>query len=68
MIKAFHNDQHFTVMKEMQLIDELYDMIVDFNLKTRGGINQRLKDSIFDKYTDKIKQEAKIRYYKKNNI
>lgn len=68
LIEAFKRDTSMTPMKEFDLIDELYNIICSFNVKSRKAVNKRLRQEEFNKYDEKIKQEARIRFYKEKNI
>lgn len=68
LIDAYKMQKKVPMVQELNLINELYEIIVGFNVTTRKEINARLKTDGFTKYNDKIKQEAKLRFYKKHNI
>lgn len=68
LIDAYKKQMKVPMVQELNLINELYEIIVGFNVTTRKEINARLKTDGFTKYNDKIKQEAKLRFYKKYNI
>lgn len=50
------------------IINELYQKIKNFNLKDRKSINQLLYKKEYSNYSSFVKQEAKVQYYKENNI
>lgn len=51
-----------------EIIDEVYQILVITNLKDRKQINQLLRQSEYSNYSQFVKQEAKVKYYTKNNI
>lgn len=68
LIEAYKKQMKVPMIQELNLINELYEHIVSFNVMTRKEINKRLKTDDFLKYSDKIKQEAKLRFYAKHNL
>jgi hypothetical protein len=68
LIEAYKKQIKVPMIQELNLINELYEHIVSFNVMTRKAINARLQTDEFSKYSEKIKQEAKRRFYAKHNL
>lgn len=68
LIEAYKKQIKVPMIQELNLINELYEHIVSFNVMTRKAINARLQTDEFSKYSEKIKQEAKRRFYINFNL
>ena len=51
-----------------EIIDEVYQILVASNLKDRKKINQLLRQPEYSHYSQFVKIEAKVKYYKENNL
>ena len=50
------------------MINKCFEIISSYKLYDRKEINQVLKTDIFSTFSNKIKEMAKIKYYKKFNL
>ena len=64
LLKAFKQDTTITPLKEFDLVNELFDIMLTFNVVGKKAVNKRLRGEEFDKYNDKVKEQARIKYYK----
>jgi hypothetical protein len=64
LLKAFRQSTELTPLKEFALIDELFNIMLTFNVASKKAVNKLLRGEEFDKYNDKVKEQARIKYYK----
>lgn len=68
MIAAYKQIKHAPTVYEIIMINKCFEIISSYNLYDRKEINQVLKTDIFSTFSNKIKEMAKIKYYKKFNL
>lgn len=68
LIAAYKQIKNVPTVQELILINKCYEIIESLKLKDRKKINQELKTVIFSSFTEKIKEKAKLKYYKTYGI
>lgn len=68
LISAYKQIKNVPTVQELILINKCYEIIESLKLKDRKKINQELKTVIFSTFSNKIKEMAKIKYYKNFNL
>lgn len=68
LIAAYKQIKHAPTVYEIIMINKCFEIISSFNLNDRKEVNQVLKTDIFSTFSNKIKEMAKIKYYKKFNL
>ena len=64
LIEAYNNQKKKHSEYEYQMIDELYNILVELNIHNRNDIKSLLKQPEYkDKYNAFVIQEAKVKYY-----
>lgn len=68
LIAAYKQIKNVPTVQELILINKCYEIIETLNLKDRKKINRELKTDVFSSFTKKIKEKAKLKYYKTYEI
>lgn len=68
LISAYKQIKNVPTVQELILINKCYEIIESLKLRDRKKINQELKTVIFSSFTEKIKEKAKLKYYKTYEI
>lgn len=72
LIEAYNKEQELKHIRNIpyinDIVDELYQEIKRHALNDRKSVNQLLYRHEYSNYSSFVKQEAKVRYYKENNI
>lgn len=68
LISAYKQIKNVPTVQELILINKCYEIIETLNLKDRKKINRELKTDIFSSFTEKVKEKAKLKYYKTYEI
>ena len=68
LIAAYKQIKNVPTVQELILINKCYEIIETLNLKDRKKINRELKTDVFSSFTEKIKEKAKLKYYKTYEI
>lgn len=68
LISAYKQIKNVPTVQELILINKCFEIIESLKLKDRKKINQELKTVIFSSFTEKIKEKAKLKYYKTYEI
>lgn len=68
MIEAYYKEKKNHTAHDYELIDELYKILKEFGFKDRKKINSLLYQKEYSKYSQFVKQEAKVKYYTENQI
>ena len=68
LIAAYKQIKNVPTVQELILINKCFEIIESLKLKDRKKINQELKTVIFSSFTEKIKEKAKLKYYKTYEI
>ena len=65
LINAYRESKTTSPMIEVY---RCFNILVSLNLQCRKKINEKLKTDIFSDFSDKVKEQAKIKYYKKYSV
>lgn len=68
LIRAYKQYKNAQTVNEIILINECYEMLVALKLKNRKKINQVLKMENFSIFSEKIREQAKVKYYENYNL
>lgn len=69
LIEAYHQQLKKHSEHEYQLIEELYNRLVELDLHNREDIKNLLKQPEYlERYNGFVRQEAKVKYYFEHNV